>query len=143
MKKIIIIVVIVLILAGGGFFAWKILGADDAKAEDTKEKEMDIETLIETQVHMEPITTNLQSTNNYIIIALSVQTSSVEAKEEFELRLPEMKSIAITTFNATSKNELIGKEGTKPLMESLKKQFNEKIHNGEITDLFITDFKLQ
>lgn len=142
MKKMIIISLVVLIVvAGGGFFAWKTLSADAAEGE--KEVVVDVEALVAARISVETITTNLLSPNNYIIVAFDVQTSSLESKTEFEQRLPEMKSIAISTFNATEKNSLTTKEGWKPAIASLIKQFNEKLGEGEVQDIYVTDYKLQ
>lgn len=145
MKKIIIIVVAVLVLGGGGFFAWTLLSdKPDAEADVEKEVEaVDPLELVESQVHMESITTNLRSPNNYIVIALSTQLSDADAKGEFEARLPEMKSVAISTFNTMDKKTLANGEGTKKLTESLKLKFNERMTSGEVTDIYVTDFKLQ
>lgn len=143
MKKIIIIVVAVLVLGGGGFFAWTMLGGKEEADGEEKVEAVDPHALVESQVHIEPITTNLRSPNNYIVIALSAQLSDVDAKGEFEARLPEMKSIAISTFNAMDKKTLTDGEGTKKLVETLKTKFNERMTHGEVADIYVTDFKLQ
>jgi flagellar basal body-associated protein FliL len=116
------------------------------KPEEKEEKEVieiDPHALAEAQVHMEPITTNLLSPNNFIVIALSVQLSDSDAKYEFEARLPEMKSLAISTFNSIDKKTLTGGSGTAQISETLMSKFNEKISHGEVSDIYITDFKLQ
>lgn len=141
MKKVIIILVALIILAGGGFFAYtKFFKKEEKKNE---EKKVDVSKLIESRVTMEPITTHLISPSNYVIIALDVQTSSIESKEEFELRIAEMKSATITTINSLDEDILRKENGTKDLINTLKAKFNKILTNGEVTDIFITDYKLQ
>lgn len=141
MKKIIIIVIVLFLLAGGGFAAWKfLLPKSDT---ESKVKEVDPHTLVESQIHIESLTTNLLSPNNYAVISLSVQAADVEGKEELEARLPQIKTITISTLNSLKKDELMGSEGTKNLIDTLKKQYNGVMTHGEVTDVYITDYKLQ
>lgn len=142
MKKVIIIVVAVLLLAGGGFAGWKFFGPskETAKAEETK---VDLEALAATKIDMPPITTNLSTPGSYIVIALSTQASSVEAKTEFETRLSEMQSVAITKLNSLTIEQVQGEDGLTELIALLKNEFNAILTHGDVAGVFVTDYKIQ
>lgn len=143
MKKIIIIVLAILLLAGGGFAGWKFFLAPKNQEASAAETKVDLEALAETKIDIPPITTNLSAPSSYIVIALSVQTSNVEAKIEFETRIAEMQSVVITKLNSLGIEAVRGGNGLTDLIELLKAEFNTILTHGEVSGVFVTDYKIQ
>lgn len=142
LKKIIIIVIVALLLGGGGFIGWKFLAPEKEEGKE-KETKVDLEALVETKIDMPQISTNLSVPGSYIVITLSAQASDVEAKTEFETRLAEMQSVAITQLNSLSIEEVQGGKGLTELIQLLKIEFNKILTHGEITEVFVTEYKIQ
>lgn len=139
-KKLFIILPILIIIGIGGFLGYKNFIAAENPADS---KKIDYEKAIENQILIETITTNLNKDNHFIIAGFTVQTDSEEATKEFNARLSEMKSLAIQNFNNLSKSEIVGDEGSQKIINGLKDSYNKKLTKGKVTDVYLTEFKVQ
>ena len=109
---------------------------------DAVQAEPDIDTVLESSVDVEEITTNLKG-SNFVKIALKVQTDSKEAAEELTKRDFQMKDILIEELSELSAEDLEGKKGKEVLQNTLKSKFNELMQEGQIQRAYITSCIIQ
>lgn len=109
---------------------------------DTANAEPDIDTVLESSVDVEELTTNLKG-SNFVKISLKVQTDSKDAAEELTKRDFQMKDILIEELSELSKENLEGKKGKAILQNTLKTKFNELMQEGQIQRVYITSCIIQ
>lgn len=110
--------------------------------EDKVNAEPDIDTVLESSVDVEELTTNLKG-SNFVKISLKVQTDSKGAAEELTKRDFQMKDILIEELSELSKENLEGKKGKAVLQNTLKTKFNELMQEGQIQRVYITSCIIQ
>lgn len=142
LKKILLIILVIVILGGAGFAGWRFLGPEKTE-EASENKKADLEALAATKIDMPQISTNLSVPGSYIVITLSAQASNVEAKTEFDTRLAEMQSATIAQLNSLKIQDVQGGKGLTDLITLLKAEFNAILTHGEVTDVFVTEYKIQ
>ena len=101
-----------------------------------------IDEVIEATVDLNEITTNLAS-NDFIRISFKFQTDSKKTKEELEKRNFQVNNLIILELSGLKAEDLQGKEGKLKLAETLKTKVNEIMQNGEIQEVYFTQFLLQ
>jgi flagellar protein FliL len=127
-----IIFVIAVILLGG---AWYFLHRSTTAA---KPDEFNADSILETMVDTEPITTNLKP-DGYIQLRFQIQTSNAKAKEELTKRSFQVKNIAIRLASSMTAAEAQSSDGMTKLEDQMKKQINTVMQNGEVVKIFITN----
>ncbi|WP_377887326.1 flagellar basal body-associated FliL family protein [Alkalihalobacillus sp. R86527] len=143
MKRIILIILATLGVVGGGALAAVFfLDIDLGKVLAQEEKEPTAEELAARSYSMESITTNLLS-DHYAVVQLNLLADGGKSYHEIEVRNPELKSIVISTLASLSRNDLKGAEGLKTFEESIRKQINDVLQDGEIERVLVIDFKIQ
>lgn len=110
--------------------------------DDTANAEPDIDTVLESSVDVEEITTNLKG-NGFVKISLKVQTDSKDAAEELLKRDFQMKDILIEELSELTAEDLEGKKGKEVLQSTLKAKFNELMQEGKIQRVYITSCIIQ
>jgi len=145
-KKMIIIIsiVVVLLLAAGAASYFLFFKKGDDK-EHKKEKEpVNIKEITAlTYLSESEITTNLSTTNSFIVVKFGFVFESEDAKAEFEARVGEMEGITIATLNSLNKDQLQGGEGNKIVTETIKEKLNSELTHGKIEKVFTPEFKVQ
>ncbi|HWI49677.1 MAG TPA: flagellar basal body-associated protein FliL [Rummeliibacillus sp.] len=101
-----------------------------------------IDDIVAESVDMEEITTNIAD-DNYVKIALKIQTSSKDAAAELTKRDFQVKSILIGELSEMSKADLEGKKGKEMLENTLKTKINELMQDGEVQQVYITSYIIQ
>lgn len=143
-KGVLILIASILLLGGGGFVGWKYVFADKGEPEKEEVKEeLSSEELKELKVDIETIQTHLAGeTSSYGAVAFSVQVEHLEAKEEFEVRLAEMKSLIISSLNASTPSDLKQVGGKEELEKRILKEMNNAMKHGKVEHLYITDYRI-
>ncbi|WP_010301507.1 flagellar basal body-associated protein FliL [Kurthia senegalensis] len=111
-------------------------------SKDSAHAEPDIDTVLESSVDVEELTTNLKG-ENFVKISLKVQTDSKKAAAELTKRDFQMKDIIIEELSEMSKEDLEGKKGKEVLQNTLKTQFNGLMQDGKIQKVYITSCIIQ
>lgn len=111
-------------------------------SKDSANAEPDIDTVLESSVDVEELTTNLKG-ENFVKISLKVQTDSKKAAAELTKRDFQMKDIIIEELSEMSKEDLEGKKGKEVLQNTLKTQFNGLMQDGKIQKVYITSCIIQ
>jgi flagellar FliL protein len=101
-----------------------------------------IDDIVESSVDIEEITTNIAG-DNYIKIALKIQTSSKDSAEELKKRDFQVKSILIEQLSEMSKKDLDGSKGKEMLANTLKTKINELMQEGEVQQVYFTSYIIQ
>lgn len=117
------------------------IGGKDGAA-GTVQAEPDIDTVLESSIDVEEITTNLKG-NNFVKISLKVQTDSKDAAEELTKRDFQIKDILIEELSELTAEDLEGKKGKEVLQNTLKSKFNELMQEGQIQRVYITSCIIQ
>lgn len=110
---------------------------------DSSKKATSAAELVELSMDTESITTNLASPNNYAVVQFNILLDSKEAKQELELRTPEVKEAIISSVASFTKDELLGEEGIQKLIAELNSRLSNVIDSGEIERILVTEYKLQ
>lgn len=101
-----------------------------------------IDDIVESSVDIEEITTNIAG-DNYIKIALKIQTTSKDSAEELKKRDFQVKSILIEQLSEMSKKDLEGTKGKEMLASTLKTKINELMQEGEVQQVYFTSYIIQ
>ncbi|RPJ96986.1 flagellar basal body-associated protein FliL [Rummeliibacillus sp. TYF005] len=101
-----------------------------------------IDDIVESSVDIEEITTNIAG-DNYIKIALKIQTTSKDSAEELKKRDFQVKSILIEQLSEMSKKDLDGTKGKEMLANTLKTKINELMQEGEVQQVYFTSYIIQ
>ena len=88
-----------------------------------------IDDIVESSVDIEEITTNIAG-DNYIKIALKIQTTSKDSAEELKKRDFQVKSILIEQLSEMSKKDLDGTKGKEMLANTLKTNNSQNSQEG-------------
>jgi flagellar protein FliL len=142
-NKILTITLIILVsITLIGVVAFVVITQIGGKDNTAVQAEPDIDTVLESSVDVEEITTNLKG-NNFVKIALKVQTDSKDAAEELTKRDFQIKDILIEELSELSAEDLEGKKGKEVLQNTLKSKFNELMQEGQIQRVYITSCIIQ
>jgi flagellar FliL protein len=101
-----------------------------------------IDDIVESSVDVEEITTNIAD-DNYIKIALKIQTTSKDAAEELTKRDFQVKSILIEELSEMTKKDLESKSGKEMLRNTLKTKINDLMQDGEVQQVYFTSYIIQ
>lgn len=101
-----------------------------------------IDKVVESSVDVPEITTNLKN-NNFIKIALKIETDSKKAKKELEKRDFQVKDAVIDELSETASEDLDSKEGKQKFLNNLKKTVDHYMQNGKIVKIYITSYVVQ
>ncbi|MFY0542780.1 flagellar basal body-associated FliL family protein [Brevibacillus sp. H7] len=141
-----IVIIAISLLGVVSFVLWQTYlspAAQTAAHEIPKEeKPLTAEEMQEYSLDTDKITTNLL-TNNYIIIRFTITTDSVEAKEELEQRLPQVKQIIIKTLAGLSPEDIKGTEGVNKLEAKIMNETSALMQEGKIVQVITTERVLQ
>ncbi len=151
-KKLFIIIalVVLVLLIGGGVAGYLLL----SKAPPPEEKdpgmqvpvpEINTQSEIGPMVNIDEFIVNIISdeNNHYVKAALTIELSSVPAKEEIEKRMPQIRdAILLLTGNKTFE-ELQDLQGKKQLKAELLSKINAILQTGQARSIYFTDFVVQ
>jgi flagellar protein FliL len=80
---------------------------------------------------------------HYVKAALTVELSSEEAKEEFNLRLPQARDAILLLVGNKTYEELQDLQGKKQLKAELMHKLNAILKAGKVKAIYFTDFVVQ
>ena len=101
-----------------------------------------IDDIVESSVDIDEITTNIAG-DNYIKIALKIQTTSKDSAAELKKRDFQVKSILIEQLSEMSKKDLEGAKGKEMLANTLKTKINQLMQEGEVQQVYFTSYIIQ
>ncbi len=163
LKLIIILVVVLVLLLGGAFAAYMFLfkskggqeaGAhteekapakDEKKAKDDKGKKKGGEKAKTVVYSMGAIIVNLadQGVQRYLKVQIAVELDNPKLEEEVKKREPQIKDIIISVLSSKTVSDVNNPQGKIALKQEIIKRANMVLTEGEITDLFFSEFIVQ
>ena len=160
MVLIIIIVMLVLLLLGGGAAAFFLLGShddpaaaaapaaqhQDAKVEKKKSGKKSTDHLaIGPMYPMAPFVVNLLSEtgNRFLKVAVDLELSDAKAQPEMDHKKSLVRDIIIRTFSSKTFEEISTLKGKDKLKEEVLDKINENLSDGQIKNIYFTDFVVQ
>jgi flagellar FliL protein len=140
MMKWIIIAVIVLALGGGGFFGYMKFFA--AHGEEAAHKEPVVQPVIQD---METFLVNLSDPGGkrYLKVTMKAKLSGPQVAAEFGARVPELRDIILTLLSSKEFADIAQPEDKANLKQELLTQLNKVLKQGQVQDIYFTDFLVQ
>ncbi|MFC4711676.1 flagellar basal body-associated FliL family protein [Planococcus dechangensis] len=138
MKKVLIVLLIASLVGAGGAFYFI---QKEAKA-DT-DAPLSAEEIAALSVSTEEITTNLATPSSYAVVQFNILLGDKKAKEEVEMRHPEVRAAAIATVAGMEKEDLVGAEGISSLEAQMTERLQELVSEGTVERVLVTEFKVQ
>lgn len=160
MVLIIIVVILVLLLVGGGAAAFFLLGSSneqstvtapaaqqqDGKPEKKKGSKKSTDHLtIGPMYPMAPFVVNLLSEtgNRFLKVAIDLELSDIKAQPEIDHKKSLIRDIIIRTFSSKTFEEISTLKGKDKLKEEVLDKINENLSDGQIKNIYFTDFVVQ
>lgn len=157
---IIVIVLVVLILLVGGVVAYMVLSkggeqppAGDPNAQTQTQTQQTEQTAKKSpnDLKVGPISSldqfivNLLSENNrrYLKIKVDLELDKEELKVELDTKVPRIRDIIIRVLSSKSIEEISTPKGKEKLKKELLTQINAVLLDGEIMNVYFTDFVIQ
>lgn len=155
MVLIIIIALLVLLLVGGGAAAFLLLGSDDEMAQPAQTQQMksapksskrstDLLT-IGPMYPMDQFIVNLlsESGSRYLKVTLDIELSGEELAAEMDAKKSLVRDIIIRSLSAKTFEEVSTMKGKDRLKDEVVSKVNEVLADGQIRNIFFTDFVVQ
>lgn len=157
MVLIIVIVLLVVLLVGGGAAAFLMLGgsheeaaatpqAQEVKTEKKKSSKKSTDHLtIGPMYPMTQFVVNLLSENGnrFLKVAIDLELSDVKLQPEVDRKKSLIRDIIIRTFSSKTFEEISTLKGKDKLKEEVLDKVNENLSDGQIKNIYFTDFVVQ
>ena len=158
MVLILIIVLLVVLLIGGGLAAFFLLSSDDEEAvsqpqqtsqttpvkRKAKKRSSDYLT-IGPMYPMDQFVVNLlsQSGGKYLKVAFNIELDSEELVAELDSKKPLIRDIVIRSLSSKTFEEISTAKGKDRLKDEIVSNINDILADGQIKNIFFTDFVVQ
>lgn len=161
MVLIIVIVLLVFLLVGGGAAAFFLLGShgeeasaaapagqhqEVAKTEKKKSSKKSTDHLtIGPMYPMAQFVVNLlsESGNRFLKVAVDLELSDVKLQPEVDHKKSLIRDIIIRTFSSKTFEEVSTLKGKDKLKEEVLDKINENLSDGQVKNIYFTDFVVQ
>jgi len=159
MVLIIVVVLLVVLLVGGGAAAFLLLGnshdeadssatpSQDTKAEKKKStsKRSTDHLTIGPMYPMTPFVVNLlsESGNRFLKVSIDLELSDVKLQPEMDHKKSLIRDIIIRTFSSKTFEEISTLKGKDKLKEEVLDKINENLSDGQVKNIYFTDFVVQ
>jgi len=154
-KKVIIIISIAVLLfmgaIGGGFFMlWSKMstmnapGSDGTAQEETAEDEEESNT-IGPMYALDSFVVNLAEagSNRYLRVTMELELDNELLKSEIEQRLPQVRNALLMILPSKTTEEINSVDGKMTLRDEIIEEVNGFLSNGEVTNIYFTEFVIQ
>ena len=158
MVLIIVIALLVVLLVGGGATAFLMLGSSHEEAtatttqQDTKvekkkssSKKSTDHLTIGPMYPMAQFVVNLlsESGNRFLKVAVDLELSDVKLQPEMDHKKSLIRDIIIRTFSSKTFEEISTLKGKDKLKEEVLDKINENLSDGQVKNIYFTDFVVQ
>jgi len=94
---------------------------------------------------IEPIVVNIAGSGvgRFLKVTVEVETDSVAARDELQIRLPQVKDSIITLMSSKRIADVADFEGKVLLKEDLRDRLNELLTTGSVESVLLTEFVVQ
>lgn len=160
MVLIIVIVLLVVLLIGGGAAAFLLLGShDEAAAAAPTTTQQDVKTekkkssskkstdhlAIGPMYPMAQFVVNLlsESGNRFLKVSIDLELSDPKLQPEMDHKKSLIRDIIIRTFSSKTFEEISTLKGKDKLKEEVLDKINENLSDGQVKNIYFTDFVVQ
>lgn len=156
MVLILIIALLVVLLSGGGLAAFLLLGSDNqpamqqlqAQAQSTNQRVSKRSTNLLTIGPMYPMdqfVVNLLSENGsrFLKVALDIELDSEKLASEMDMKKSMIRDIIIRSLSSKTFEEISTMKGKDRLKDEMIGKINAVLTDGQINNIFFTDFVVQ
>ncbi|MEW5968165.1 MAG: flagellar basal body-associated protein FliL [Pseudomonadota bacterium] len=143
--KLFIILGLVVVLLGGGGAAWFFMKGGDKAGADTEAKPEKVEP--PQFLPLETFTVNLQDSERYLQIDVTLQLPKAEDAEAVKLHMPRVRSRLLALLASKNAEELITAEDKSRLAQEIKAEIVKPLHPSidppKVDDVLFTSFVIQ
>jgi len=157
MVLIIVVVLLVVLLIGGGAAAFFLLGSHDEAAGAPVQQEVKAEKkkssskkptdhlAIGPMYPMAQFVVNLlsESGNRFLKVAVDLELSDPKLQPEMDHKKSLIRDIIIRTFSSKTFEEISTLKGKDKLKEEVLDKINENLSDGQVKNIYFTDFVVQ
>ncbi len=159
MMLVIIIVLILLILIGGGLAAFLLLSGDNEEVssapQQTQQTQMQRKKgisgrstnllTIGPMYPMDQFVVNLlsESGGRFLKTSLDIELENQEMSPEMDMKKPAIRDIIIRTLSSKTFEEIGTEKGKERLKDEIVEKINEILADGQVKNIFFTDFVVQ
>lgn len=159
MVLIIIIALLVILLVGGGAAAFLLLGgshdeaatpADNGAHQETKvtkktTKKSTDHLVVGPMYPMAQFVVNLlsESGNRFLKVSIDLELSDAKLQPEMDHKKSLIRDIIIRTFSSKTFEEISTLKGKDKLKEEVLDKINENLSDGQVKNIYFTDFVVQ
>lgn len=153
---ILIVVLLVLLLVGGGLAAYFLLGSDSQPAagqntqnsatqQNSPAKRSTNNLSIGPMYPMSQFVVNLLSEggSKYLKVSLDIELGSEELSAEMDQKKSLIRDIVIRALSSKTFEEVSTMKGKDRLKDEIVKDINQVLSDGQIRNIFFTDFVVQ
>ncbi|ARU48385.1 flagellar basal body-associated protein FliL [Sulfurospirillum diekertiae] len=159
MVLIIVIVLLVVILIGGGAAAFLLLGSSHEEAAATTTSQQDVKAekkktsskkstdhlAIGPMYPMAQFVVNLlsESGNRFLKVSIDLELSDPKLQPEMDHKKSLIRDIIIRTFSSKTFEEISTLKGKDKLKDEVLDKINENLSDGQVKNIYFTDFVVQ
>jgi len=159
MVLIIVIALLVVLLIGGGAAAFLLLGSHDEAAAATTTTQQDAKTekkkssskkstdhlSVGPMYPMAQFVVNLlsESGNRFLKVVIDLELSDPKLQPEMDRKKSLIRDIIIRTFSSKTFEEISTLKGKDKLKEEVLDKINENLSDGQVKNIYFTDFVVQ
>ncbi|SFP90565.1 flagellar basal body-associated protein FliL [Hydrogenimonas thermophila] len=150
---ILIVVLLVLVLAVIGIGAYVMLSGDDQENPETvKQEKVEKKTrrksddlTVGPMYPLDKFTVNLLSENGrrFLVAKINLEEDSEELTPELDKKTPLIRDIIISILSSKTVEEITTPKGKEKLKEEIVNQINKYLEDGEIANVYFTEFVIQ
>jgi flagellar FliL protein len=140
------IVLSVLLATGLSYFMMMRFGglspAGGEKSQEEEETKKEVKKLGPTH-NLEQFLVNLSESNSYVKINIAVEVNNQEVISEIQTRSPQIRDVVISILRAKKMETIQNNPQAKDLREEIRTAINQYLANGNVTNVFFTEFVVQ
>jgi flagellar FliL protein len=135
-------VLMLVVLAGGGFAAWSYFSAKGALSIPTSSAPASPKPVLQD---METFLVNLSDPQGkrYLRLTMQLRLSSPQTAAEFTERKAELRDAVLMLLSSQKSDDISTLSGKMALKRTLMVQMNRMLRQGQVEDIYFTEFLIQ
>lgn len=86
---------------------------------------------------------NLSESNSYVKLSISVEVSNKDVINEIKNRNPQIRDTVISILRSKKMEDISDNPSARKLREEIRKNINQNLAKGKVTNVFFTEFVVQ
>ncbi|MGM0501127.1 MAG: flagellar basal body-associated FliL family protein [Bacillota bacterium] len=139
---IIAVVLSVLLATGVSYFMMVKFGGLGNGEQEEQEQEEKVKELGPTH-SLDQFLVNLSGSNSYVKLKIALEVDNEDVIEEIDDRSPQIRDTIISILRSRKMEEIKGDSSAQSLREEIRNKINQLLANGQVTNVFFTEFVVQ